>query len=104
MGGETSNPNQTTKYLQMGGQLNNPIPTNGGRHFEPRSNGLTSINGGKHFKPQDINLNVLTKIAHITRRGGGGRHFNPPYLETDKPTYMEIDDEAINYIDEVLQY
>ena len=78
MGGETSNPNQTTKYLQMEGQLNNPIPTNGGRHFEPRSNGLTSINGGKHF--------------------------NPPYLETDKPTYMEIDDEAIDYIDEVPQY
>ena len=32
----------------------------------------------------------------------GGRHFKPPHLETDKPTDIEIDEEATNYMDEDL--
>ena len=31
-----------------------------------------------------------------------GRHFKSPHLETDKPTDMEIDDEAADYMDEDL--
>ena len=28
-----------------------------------------------------------------------GRHFKPPHLKTDKPTNMEIDEEATDYMD-----
>ena len=30
----------------------------------------------------------------------GRRHFKPLHLETDKPTDMEVDDEATDYMDE----
>ena len=47
---------------------------------EPK-NYQTLTNGGRHFKPRDTNPNDSTKIAYITR----GRHFKPPYLDTNSP-------------------
>ena len=68
----------------------------GGRHFKPYVNNQTPTNGGRHFKPQDTNPNDPTKIAHIAK---WGRHFKPPHFVTDKPTDMEVKEEATNYME-----
>ena len=48
-------------------QENSQAPTRRGRHFKPQEDSQALINGGRHFKPRDIDINDLTKIAHITR-------------------------------------
>ena len=53
--------------------------------------------GGDTSNPKIPILMTQQKIAHITK---GGRHFKPPYLVTDKPTDMEVDEEAMDYMDE----
>ena len=57
MGGDTSNPNQTTKHLQMGRDTSNP----------------------------KIPILMTQQKLPTSQRGGGGRHFKPPNLEIDNP-------------------
>ena len=85
MRGDTSNPNQTTQYLQIGGDTLNP---NQVIQHPPI--------GGDTSNPKMLILMTQQKLPHHN----GGRHFKPPHLEIDKPIDMEIDDEGMDYMDE----
>ena len=70
MGGDTSDPNQATQYLQMGGDTSNP-------------NQITQHPqiGGNTLNPKIPILMTQQKLPTLQE----GRHFKPLHLETDNP-------------------
>ena len=102
MGGDNSNPNQATQYLQMGGDIS--CPNQMTQHSQMRGdisypNQMTqhSQMGGDTSNPSQITQHpqiegdtsnpkipsLMTQQKLPTLQGGGRRHFKPPHLETN---------------------